>query len=71
MSKIKVVAYPPSRGLRFAANLTTGEVHDMTRVRADCEVRKIKRRADSNSLDELIKKLRDKFNACGKCMDKK
>ena len=68
---IKVVTRPSTRGLRFAANLTTGEVHDMTRVRADCEVRKIKRRKDSDSLDELVRTLGTKLNACGKCMDTK
>lgn len=50
---IKVIQRPLARGVRFVANVTTGEVHDMTRVCASCRVSKIRNRRDANSLEEL------------------
>lgn len=55
----RVISYPPTRGPRFVADITTGEVHDLARVCASCRVSKIGRRKDANSVEELRRMLGD------------
>lgn len=56
---IKAVTRPTTRGPRFIANRTTGEIHDMTRVCASCRVSKIKSRVEADSIQELRDKLKE------------
>ncbi|MGA9769180.1 MAG: hypothetical protein WBV94_09075 [Blastocatellia bacterium] len=67
---IKAVTRPPTRGPRFVANMTTGEVHDLARVCASCRVSKIKDRRNSDSLDSLEFQLRGKMKKHKDCFQK-
>jgi antitoxin component HigA of HigAB toxin-antitoxin module len=53
--------------MRFVANVTTGEVHDLTRVCASCRVSKIRNRRDANSVEELKLKLGERLKLHPDC----